>query len=295
MIKGKILKITENTVYVGYEDGSLKEIPIESCDFEPIMGDYVEIYGDIAIKAEGSNESSNESSPVKKSVLKEISLVSKANIFLFTVIYLLVFVVLLYDGGGIQEATIISLFPVSVIMIVLNLIFIIISSIKKNKINKKSSITCFIIAILCFILSIAGYVYMDNTNVMSSLSGNIPNELLEDVDMKKNHYVKLLSYDKWNKDELPRYSKLQINAKVFQVIEDKKANGTLIQVSFEEFGSGYGNPISVFIPKKYLTTTIEKDDKLVLYGRTDGVRTYSVNGERVTRPFMVAYMYDKDN
>ena len=35
MIKGKIIKITEATVYIGYEDGSLKEIPIESCDFEP--------------------------------------------------------------------------------------------------------------------------------------------------------------------------------------------------------------------------------------------------------------------
>ncbi|WP_049521622.1 hypothetical protein [Streptococcus mitis] len=62
MNKGKILKITENTVYIGYEDGSLKEISIESCDFEPRMGDYVEVYGDIAIKVEGSNESS----PVKK-------------------------------------------------------------------------------------------------------------------------------------------------------------------------------------------------------------------------------------
>lgn len=62
MNKGKILKITENTVYIGYEDGSLKEIPIESCDFEPSMGDYVEVYGDIAIKVEGSKESS----PVKK-------------------------------------------------------------------------------------------------------------------------------------------------------------------------------------------------------------------------------------
>ena len=62
MIKGKILKITENTVYIGYEDGSLKEIALESCDFEPIMGDYVEVYGDIAIKVEGSKESS----PVKK-------------------------------------------------------------------------------------------------------------------------------------------------------------------------------------------------------------------------------------
>ena len=58
MNKGKIIKIIEDTAYIGYEDGSLKEIPIESCEFEPRMGDYVEVYGDIVIKV--------ESSPVKK-------------------------------------------------------------------------------------------------------------------------------------------------------------------------------------------------------------------------------------
>ena len=35
---GKIIKITEATVYIGYEDGSLKEIAIETCDFEPYRG-----------------------------------------------------------------------------------------------------------------------------------------------------------------------------------------------------------------------------------------------------------------
>ena len=50
MNKGKIIKIIEDTAYIGYEDGSLKEIPIESCDFEPRMGDYVEVYGDYCYK-----------------------------------------------------------------------------------------------------------------------------------------------------------------------------------------------------------------------------------------------------
>lgn len=54
MNKGKILKITEDTVYIGYEDGSLKEIGIKDCDFEPAIGDYVEVYGDIVIKVESS-------------------------------------------------------------------------------------------------------------------------------------------------------------------------------------------------------------------------------------------------
>ena len=49
---GKIIKITEDTAYIGYEDGSLKEIPIESCDFEPSIGDYVEVYEGIVIKVD---------------------------------------------------------------------------------------------------------------------------------------------------------------------------------------------------------------------------------------------------
>lgn len=154
MNKGKILKITENTVYIGYEDGSLKEIPIESCDFEPRMGDYVEVYGDIAIKVEGSKESS----PVKKSEAKKISLVSKINIFSSIVLFPISFS-LLYDRGVILEATILSLFVVSLLLIVLNLILLIISSIKKNKVNKKSSITYLIIAIIILILST---VYVSN-------------------------------------------------------------------------------------------------------------------------------------
>ena len=73
MNKGKILKITENTVYIGYEDGSLKEIPIESCDFEPRMGDYVEVYGDIVIRVEDSKESTPEKKhKSRKSKIKPI-------------------------------------------------------------------------------------------------------------------------------------------------------------------------------------------------------------------------------
>ena len=44
MNKGKILKMTEDTVYIGYEDGSLKEISINFFDFVPQIGDIVEVY-----------------------------------------------------------------------------------------------------------------------------------------------------------------------------------------------------------------------------------------------------------
>ena len=82
MNKGKIIKIAEDTAYIGYEDGSLKEIPIESCDFEPAIGDYVEVYGDIVIKI----DSKNKISKVKKSISERLSLVAHINLVLVIII-----------------------------------------------------------------------------------------------------------------------------------------------------------------------------------------------------------------
>lgn len=67
---GKIIKITEYTAYIGYEDGSLKEIPIESCDFEPSIGDYVEVYEGIIIKVD-----INKNNIEKKNQYKKIGII----------------------------------------------------------------------------------------------------------------------------------------------------------------------------------------------------------------------------
>ena len=67
---GKIIKITEDTAYIGYEDGSLKEIPIESCDFEPAIGDYVEVYEGIVIKVD-----INKNNIEKKNQYKKIGII----------------------------------------------------------------------------------------------------------------------------------------------------------------------------------------------------------------------------
>ncbi|WP_261014715.1 hypothetical protein [Streptococcus mitis] len=66
MNKGKIIKITEDTAYIGYEDGSLKEIPIESCDFEPSIGDYVEVYEGIVIKVDINKKNIEKKNQYKK-------------------------------------------------------------------------------------------------------------------------------------------------------------------------------------------------------------------------------------
>lgn len=285
MNKGKILKITENTVYIGYEDGSLKEIPIESCDFEPRMGDYVEVYGDIAIKVEGSKEST----PVKKSEAKKISLVSKINIFSSIVLFPISFI-LLYDRGVILEATILSLFVVSLLLIVLNLILLIISSIKKNKVNKKSSITYLIIAIIILILST---VYVSNNAPQSSSSAKsttIPSLENKDVDMDKTKYEPLTSYDKWVHDELPRYIKIRISGEVGQVADTD--GGVIVRLILTERGENYGKIVSILVPTKYISRTIVHGDTLTFYGETNGTGDYQYKKGILTLPVMIAYMYE---
>ena len=325
MNKGKILKITENTVYIGYEDGSLKEIAIESCDFEPKMGDYVEVYGDIAIKVEVSNEST----PVKKSEAKEISLVSKINLILFVVLAMIILSAAFYVGESMLKATAILFFVVSVLMIVLNLIFIIISSIKKSEVNKESSIKYFIVGILTVILSIAFAQYVNNTPSNSkkttsqstsksstsssknsssssssskasssttpssskesspSSSSSVPSKPKITVDNDKANYGEV-DYNSWNHDEVAVNTKVRVDGKVLQAMEDRKAYTLRVAINDD-----YDKIILVSIPSEYNNRVIAEDDHITLYGLAQGRQSYeTVFKATKTLPYMVAYMYD---
>jgi len=325
MNKGKILKITENTVYIGYEDGSLKEIAIESCDFEPKMGDYVEVYGDIAIKVEVSNEST----PVKKSEAKEISLVSKINLILFVVLAMIILSAAFYMGESMLKATAILFFVVSVLMIVLNLIFIIISSIKKSEVNKESSIKYFIVGILTVILSIAFAQYVNNTPSNSkkttsqstsksstsssknsssssssskasssttpssskesspSSSSSVPSKPKITVDNDKANYGEV-DYNSWNHDEVAVNTKVRVYGKVLQAMEDRKAYTLRVAINDD-----YDKIILVSIPSEYNNRVIAEDDHITLYGLAQGRQSYeTVFKATKTLPYMVAYMYD---
>ena len=315
MNKGKILKITENTVYIGYEDGSLKEIPIESCEFEPRMGDYVEVYGDIAIKVEGSKETT----PVKKSEAKKISLVSKINMLLVAVFAVISIGAYSYHKGNLLEYILVAVWAVSMIMIVLNLIFIIISSIKKNEITKKSSVTCFIISIVSCILSYCllfgwnyyvAYKHTSQNTSKSSMSSSknssssssqessssstksrtIPSVEYKDVDMDKTKYKPLTSYDEWVHDELPRYMKIRIRGEVVQVADDP--GGIIVRLILTELGENYGKIVSILIPTKYISRTIVYGDTLTFYGETNGTGNYQYQEGFITLPIMIAYMYE---
>lgn len=52
---GKIIKSTEDTVYIGYNNGNFQKSAIENCEFEPKIGDIVHTYEGLVVKLEAKN------------------------------------------------------------------------------------------------------------------------------------------------------------------------------------------------------------------------------------------------
>ena len=316
MIKGKIIKITEATVYIGYEDGSLKEIPIESCDFEPSIGDYVEVYGDIVIKI----DSKNKISKVKKSISERLSLVAHINLVLVIIIAIITVICSIYLG---YQETIALVVLESTIMCLLNLAFLIISSIKKSKVNKDISFKCFIIALVCVILSFMAFGFVEkftektpttvsrnttsqnSSNSSSSLkasssttpsssresssssSSSVPSKPKITVDNDKANYSEV-DYNKWNHDEIAVDTKVRVYGKVLQAMEDGKAYTLRVAINDD-----YDKIILVSIPSEYNNRVIAEDDHITLYGLVKGRQSYeTVFKSTKTLPLMVAYMYE---
>ena len=316
MIKGKIIKITEATVYIGYEDGSLKEIPIESCDFEPSIGDYVEVYGDIVIKI----DSKNKISKVKKSISERLSLVAHINLVLVIIIAIITVICSIYLG---YQETIALVVLESTIMCLLNLAFLIISSIKKSKGNKDISFKCFIIALVCVILSFMAFGFVEkftektpttvsrnttsqnSSNSSSSLkasssttpsssresssssSSSVPSKPKITVDNDKANYGEV-DYNKWNHDEIAVDTKVRVYGKVLQAMEDGKAYTLRVAINDD-----YDKIILVSIPSEYNNRVIAEDDHITLYGLVKGRQSYeTVFKATKTLPLMVAYMYE---
>ena len=259
MNKGKIIKIIEDTAYIGYEDGSLKEIGIKDCDFEPAIGDYVEVYGDIVIKV--------ESSTVKKHNSIKTSFSSKIKPILIALIVIVLSVSAYFIMSKITTSQSISSSSKSSAL----------SS--KNKSNSSSS------------------QESSSSSTKSSISGNIPKNLLT-IDYEertdKQKYSSSFDYDKWIHDEFPHYMKIRVSGEVVQV-KDPDDKGTVIQIVSNELGSGYGKPIAVFIPNGYLSRVIVEGDKLVLYGITYGVLQTTTDNSVILRPFMIAYLHETHN
>ena len=97
---GKIIKITDTNIYVGFNDGTMKEFTHSSLDSEFTIGEIVEVYGDIIIKSSNlhSTKKLRQNSPIVKSTPKNkskflrYSILSALSILVvFSIFYLVTF------------------------------------------------------------------------------------------------------------------------------------------------------------------------------------------------------------
>ncbi len=183
---GKIIKITEDTAYIGYEDGSLKEIPIESCDFEPAIGDYVEVYEGVVIKVDV-----NKNNIGKKSQYKKIGII---------VTLLLLFVIIVISFINTKEQILNNQTTSKQI-----------SSSKKSSSTSSSS-------------SKASSSTKPSSSKESSpsSSSSAPSKPKITVDNDKANYGEV-DYNRWNHDEIAVDTKVRGYGKVLQAMEDGKA------------------------------------------------------------------------
>ena len=97
---GKIIKITDTNIYVGFNDGTMKEFTHSSLDSEFTIGEIVEVYGDIIIKSSTLHSTKKlrqnspivQSTPKNKSKFLRYSILSALSILVvFSIFYLVTF------------------------------------------------------------------------------------------------------------------------------------------------------------------------------------------------------------
>lgn len=259
MNKGKILKITENTVYIGYEDGSLKEIPIESCDFEPAIGDYVEVYEGIVIKVD-----INKNNIEKKNQFKKIGII---------ITLLLLFVIIVISFINTKEEILNNQTTSKQI-----------SSSKKSSSTSSSKNSS---SSSSSSKASSSTTSSSSKESSSSSSSSVPSKPKITVDNDKANYGEV-DYNSWNHDEVAVNTKVRVYGKVLQAMEDRKAYTLRVAINDD-----YDKIILVSIPSDYNNRVIAEDDHITLYGLAQGRQSYeTVFKATKTLPYMVAYMYD---
>jgi hypothetical protein len=249
---GKIIKITEDTAYIGYEDGSLKEIPIESCDFEPAIGDYVEVYEGIVIKVDIKKNNIG-----KKSQSKKIGII---------VTLLLLFVIIVISFINTKEQILNNQTTSKQIS----------SSSKKSSSTSSSSSK-----------ASSSTTPSSSRESGSSSSSSVPSKPKITVDNDKANYGEV-DYNKWNHDEIAVDTKVRVYGKVLQAMEDGKAytlrvaiNDDYDKIILVSIPSEYNN--RVIAEDDHITLYG------LVKGRQSYETVFKATK---TLPLMVAYMYE---
>ena len=232
-------------------------------------------------------------------------------------------------GESMLKATAILFFVVSVLMIVLNLILIIISYIKKSEVNKESSIKYFIVGILTVILSIAFAQYVNNTpsnskkTTSQSTSKSSTSSSKNSSSSSSSSKASSSTTPSSSKESSPSSSS-SVPSKPKITVDNNKANYSevdynkwnhdeiAVDTKVRVYGKGlqamedgkaytlrvainddYDKIILVSIPSEYNNRVIAEDDHITLYGLVKGRQSYeTVFKATKTLPLMVAYMYE---
>ena len=249
---GKIIRITEDTIYVGYEDGSLKEINIENCDFEPVIGDYVEVYEGIVIKVDA-----NKRKMGKKGQSKKIGII---------VTLLLLFVIIVISFINTKEQILNNQTTSKQIS----------SSSKKSSSTSSSSSK-----------ASSSTTPSSSRESSSSSSSSVPSKPKITVDNDKANYGEV-DYNKWNHDEIAVDTKVRVYGKVLQAMENGKAytlrvaiNDDYDKIILVSIPSEYNN--RVIAEDDHITLYG------LVKGRQSYETVFKATK---TLPLMVAYMYE---
>ena len=194
MNKGKIIKITEDKLYIGYEDGSLKEINIESCDFEPKLGDKVEVYEGFVMKVDNSNTGTSVDKNTKPR--KAIAIVSIITLLLVIIIISFLSV---KEQISNKQTTSSSTSKIS-------------SSSEKSSTSSSSS-------------------SKDNSSSSLTTSSSSSKTKIS-IDSDKANYSEV-DYSKWNHDEIAVNTKVKVYGKVLQAMEDGKSYTLRVAINDE--------------------------------------------------------------
>ena len=181
MNTGKIIKVTEDTIFIGYEDGSIKEIERSSVEFEPSVGDIVEIYGEIIIKSTGNKNWKF----TNKFNFHELSLSHKINLITIVALLVISFVLPTQLQDYSYIVNLLGLVWLSSILVgLLNIVILIIQVVKKKQRSEKkisvfyilTSLAVFIVSLILFAISTSDTQTNNNknsetTHIVDTISG----------------------------------------------------------------------------------------------------------------------------
>ena len=312
MMNGIIIKITDKNIVIGFENGTAKEFPIENLNFEPYINAQVLIFDDIITLAQNSKRRKSHTRVRFNNTL----LITKINISLLFLVFLIAIIYFTFSvvqHGKIYFEDLFNLFfLVAIVFSVLNLFYLLITLFRKKLKDRNATMVYLIISLLSFIATlIIALIIVSDKDVFpmrkvttesssqiktsdyeettsASEEENDVDKLSEiDVDDDKSHYTNV-DYDAWNHDEIENGTKIKINGKVLQELEEDGSH--LLRVSIND---DYDKIVLVVISDSHYDRVIAEGDQITLYGLSTGRQSYTtVFNSSKTLPSMVALMYE---